>query len=572
MRRGTKTAFGRVMVVFREQRSRVALGPVLRELADEVSSRVDGCVPHDVAVGWLIECGEIEAAVVDALCVEVDAAHALVEAFAGATVVAAELVVASWRSLQTSPCVARLAQVLAELAARAVPLAIDRTVSEGYAYYSLMPEMYIEAAAAVARRWRPIRVCVIGIRSIGTSLAAVVAGEFRRQGIACDRVTVRPRGHPFSRRLVLAASLEDDWRRQAQAGALFVVVDEGPGLSGSSFASVIAELLRFGVDAERIIIMPSWSADVEDVPASPFEEVWLPRLRRLSGQAWRDVSGGAWRRESFDDEAEYPAVQPQHERRKYRVSVSGSSMWMKWAGLGRYGRAHQARAAQVAEWGVGPAPVALASGFLTFAHVPGRPLRAGDRPAGLLSALAEYLARVACDCRVDAATSTSLVEMLRVNIDEGLGAEWQPGVDVSDDDAIIVCPDGRMFPHEWLLTPDGRFVKTDSFEHGDDHFYPGPTDIAWDVAATCVEWRLTPREEAEFLHRYVARSGDAQIARRLAFYRAAYLAFRLGYACLASAAPIGEDARRFQRDQRAYRRVIRAQKSANSDGHFGGLV
>ena len=28
--------------------------------------------------------------------------------------------------------------------------------------------------------------------------------------------------------------------------------------------------------------------------------------------------------------------------------------------------------------------------------------------------------------------------------------------------------------------------------HGDDHFFPGPTDIAWDLAGTIVEWELAP--------------------------------------------------------------------------------
>ena len=42
-----------------------------------------------------------------------------------------------------------------------------------------------------------------------------------------------------------------------------------------------------------------------------------------------------------------------------------------------------------------------------------------------------------------------------------------------------VIADSRMQPHEWLLTPAGQVLKTDSGSHGDDHFFPGPTDIAW---------------------------------------------------------------------------------------------
>src|SRR5262245_51018766 len=89
------------MLVFREQRERIALAPVLRRLVDEMSSRA-GHVPHDTLVGWLIDCGEIEAAVTDAVCVDIDAPHVLVRAFARATRAAADAVAASWRAHRAS--------------------------------------------------------------------------------------------------------------------------------------------------------------------------------------------------------------------------------------------------------------------------------------------------------------------------------------------------------------------------------------------------------------------------------------------------------------------------------------
>ncbi len=44
-------------------------------------------------------------------------------------------------------------------------------------------------------------VAVIGIRSIGTTLSAVVAAAVRRQGKNAGRITVRPHGHPYNREL-----------------------------------------------------------------------------------------------------------------------------------------------------------------------------------------------------------------------------------------------------------------------------------------------------------------------------------------------------------------------------------
>jgi hypothetical protein len=60
----------------------------------------------------------------------------------------------------------------------------DEGVSEGYAYYALFPETY---AATAKRFWagaRPPRVAVIGIRSIGTSLSAIVVEALRARGCA----------------------------------------------------------------------------------------------------------------------------------------------------------------------------------------------------------------------------------------------------------------------------------------------------------------------------------------------------------------------------------------------------
>ena len=50
--------------------------------------------------------------------------------------------------------------------------------------------------------------------------------------------------------------------------------------------------------------------------------------------------------------------------------------------------------------------------------------------------------------------------------------------------------DGRLQPWEWIVTRQGVLLKTDASSHGDDHFLPGPTDIAWDLAGVIVDWDL----------------------------------------------------------------------------------
>ena len=92
-----------------------------------------------------------------------------------------------------------------------------------------------------------------------------------------------------------------------------------------------------------------------------------------------------------------------------------------------------------------------------------------------------------------------------------------------------------MMPHEWLRDRDGRLWKTDAASHGDDHFYPGPTDIAWDLAGTIVEWRMREPAAEAFLGRYRWLSGDDARA-RVPFFVSAYSAFRLGFCRMAARA------------------------------------
>ena len=99
---------------------------------------------------------------------------------------------------------------------------------EGYSFYALYPEAYLEAASALAGT--PVH--AIGIRSIGLGLAALIAA-------ACDGampISVRPVGHPFQRELRLSPALQ----RRLLEGApdtVYAIADEGPGLSGSSFSA-----------------------------------------------------------------------------------------------------------------------------------------------------------------------------------------------------------------------------------------------------------------------------------------------------------------------------------------------
>jgi hypothetical protein len=124
---------------------------------------------------------------------------------------------------------------------------------------------------------------VIGIRSIGTGLAAVVAAVAGEGSIV---FSVRPQGHPFDRRLSLSPSLETAILNGAPEIA---IVDEGPGLSGSSFGCVADWLEDRGVPPESIAFFPSHRGTPGPYAMSPSSRMSSPP-RRPAGRCragWR---------------------------------------------------------------------------------------------------------------------------------------------------------------------------------------------------------------------------------------------------------------------------------------------
>lgn len=464
------------MIVYREQRKRVPTAEVLRRIGQASGFERE------------MEFGEFEAGVADAYSRDCD------------------------RDIRHAT----------------IPPEIEISVPEGFAYYALDPELYRRSARRFVYELRPERVAVIGIRSIGTTLAAVVAEEVPNARVW----TVRPRGHPFERQVRVDYEIARAWLTW---GGHFAIVDEGPGLSGSSFASVAECLSGLGVRDERIVLLPAWAPDgsafVNENARRRWErhrKYWTPfeDLHRFDDA--EDLSAGKWR----DLLRTRPAVQPQHERRKY---LRDGRLY-KFAGYGRYGRAKLDRAERLAGWV--PQALGLEDGFLVTRWVEGTPARP-DRE--LVEHAARYLAAVAHEFPTGEAAD---LEPLAQMIEQNTRRAWSAALP----EAAAVTLDGRMLRHEWLATAEG-IVKTDALDHGDDHFYPGPQDIAWDLAAFGVEFEC----EERLIECYARVSGDRDIASRVPFYRAAYLAFRLGYCEMAAGALEGSaDGARFRRERARY--------------------
>jgi hypothetical protein len=420
---------------------------------------------------------------------------------------------------------------------------------EGYAYYGLDPADYARVAARHARSGE--RALVLGVRSIGTSLSAVFGAALTLAGARVERITVRPGGHPFRRELCLTAAQLQAIER-ARGGEYFVV-DEGPGLSGSTFLAVAEALLCSGVPADRIVLCPSHECDPEKLVAEQASSRWR-RFRKLVATPSRallggdELSAGAWRERVFASEREWPASFARYERRKFLL---GGELH-KFEGLPPYDAGPLARSEVLAQAGFAPEVRRAAPGYLRFAWCAGRPAALVDR-AQAVPMIASYIAFRARELRALQSDTSALAEMTRVNAAEVLGIELTPETLPLE---LPVIADGRLLPHEWLVTPGGAWVKVDGVDHGDDHLYPGPVDVAWDLAGAAVEWRLDADGTQALLDRFRYASGH-DASGRLAAYERAYLCFRLGVTAMAGrGAPAGE-LPRLAEDARYYRARLR---------------
>jgi hypothetical protein len=519
---------------------------------------------HDAAVAFVIALGEAESAIVDALFPRADAVHPVADALRRASILAGRMWLASERrdGAGIGRHAAALRRSLAAIPVDAIPEPVPISVSEGYAYYALHPEQYAEAARRFLQEQRPAAAVVIGIRNIGASLSGIVAATIEAADVHADACTVRPRGHPFDRSLTLDVRLADRLRGHPR-GTAFLIVDEGPGLSGSSFASVARALTDIGVRADAVFLFPSWNADGSAFKSEAARTVWQ-RHRRYCVEAAATAHGAPfhWRPQLYASEADWPATQPQHERLKWLAPPD----IVRFAGLGHYGTAKRRRADALAADGLGPGAVELRDGYLTLPFVDGRPCTRADATPALVEAVASHAAAVTrlfpSARRPDVDT---LQHMIETNVREGLGDEWMISAALTGDerraleDAPAAAIDGRMLAHEWLRTSVG-FTKVDALDHHADHFFPGTQDAGWDLGSAALEFDLPEHARQTLVERYSQASGDRDVSRRLPFYERAYLAFRLGYATMARETLAGTaEARRFDLLVRSYRaRLTRA--------------
>jgi hypothetical protein len=578
------------VIVYGNRARTVHLPAFLADVARRLEA-LPSAPTHDAVVELFVDAGEVEPAVADALQPDQDDDCELAAAWSDLVERLAEAVCASAAGDSTGAfaLTVRAGAIVSTLRERADVHTVRAGMAEGFACYGLYPEQFINAAHEWAPTVPNARLLCLGLRTIGSPLAHLFAAAARRRGCTARVRTVRPRGHPFDRRVALSARLIS--RLQNGGFTHAAVIDEGPGLSGSSFAAAAEALHEIGFPCERIVLVPSWNAPAEGLRSARARHVWTSH-RRIIGRFEPpiasdprniDLSAGRWREIVLGPASAWPAAHPQHERRKFMASENGHAILRRFAGLGRYGRTAFDRSRAIAEAGFGPRPIGLEQGFLALHWADGRPQSAGAATGTLLSQMASYVAFLRQRFPADEPDDLEeLTDMIRVNLSEAdetspCGERWfrpaglmhavdELGAAAARFAEPRVAIDGRLLPHEWIRSESAATppVKVDATDHHVDDFFPGCRDSAWDVAGAVEEFELDASSAQAFVDRYRSTSGDRTIAHRLPFYRAAYLAYRMGYATLASESVRDETEReRFTRAAARYRRSLVARLAAS---------
>lgn len=587
------------MIVFRKQERLESPQYALDRLAKLLDAA--GRDPsHENIVELVIEYGEFESAASDALCPHRDDFGPEMEMLRQTALLLGRIFYRSWvlsrPGAKTSAAARRLdlkelfsqssasLRTISRLFTPGGPGTICIRFSEGFAHYGIFPETYIEAARRFFAERRPASVTCIGLRSIGACLSSLAGAALVELGCTVRPLTVRPRGHPYDRYVEIASGLEKYLLRNQNEH--FLIVDEGPGLSGSSFASLAERLRKIGVQDDKIILFPCWEPDGSGFFSDSamrswrrfrkysvtFEEAWINTGRlaeNLPGPEMADISAGNWR-QLFCDAGRWPAVHPHHEQRKYLCGASDANETghkkhlVKFAGLGRYGTKKYLRARVLAEANFSTPAAALTNGFIVTGLIKGRPLAQEDASAALIERMAQYLAFLKLKFPAEPDLSAeAMLQMVEINVSEGLGKRWAQKTKplakmkplLEDGSAEI---DGRMLPHEWLYS-EGRYVKTDALDHHADQFFPKRQDIAWDLAGAAIEFGFDRARTGFLLDRYSQLANDRVAAQKFRLYSICYAAYRLGYSALAQESiPDTADGRMFGELKRHYAGLLKS--------------
>lgn len=570
------------MIVYGDQEEVVSLDVLRAVLVSRLSS-IEQAPDHSTRLEALrtilIACGQIEQAAHDYLnSILPGGANQGVPAeltpFHTATLAVARVfcfVCSNPNSRSNADLIPLLDDIRSQVLEQSLPPGAKSLVAklpEGFALYALYPEQYIGAA----QRWlddhqASDKVAVIGIRSIGTTLAALVAAVLAAKRVEAACFSVRPAGHPFSRTLSIEQGL-------LSGVSHVLVVDEGPGLSGSSMSAVSRAAQAAGIPEDRIAFLPGHGGLPGGAGSDEVLETWIrakrypassldsdplvegrPLSELLQGRLMQAIGAhdlptiewagsGLWRQYAYMEQANWPAVCSAFERPTYLCKDSGGTTYA-WEFMGLallasgFTQAEQAveQISARAEKGWCFEPVAVSHGFVCVQWPTGSRLAPSDASPTVGAQLGRYIADASASVFTEdnwAAAHHRLAELLYWNTWEVMGeaaADRAKRLFVAPrfDPAIPCHGDGRMAPHRWCMV-EGRLQKVNASAAWYDHTAVGKQPVSWDLAGACVEWRLDEHARSAMIHGYHDAGGRPMPHEAAIFYQAAYLAFKMGQA------------------------------------------
>ena len=398
------------------------------------------------------------------------------------------------------------------------PAPIELRLAEGFAYYAVYPEAYAEAARRLALSGPPR---VIGIRSIGTTLGAVAAAALE----APAPITVRPSGDCSARQVELPATVLDDH-------AHYVIVDEGPGLSGSSFGSVADWLEDHGIPPERIAFITSHDEELGLNASARHRQRWLRAQRVPATFAFSFLADDFGPLEECRGNNAF-------ERLKFLGQSQRGKVLLSFAGLGSIGERKLQMSRALHSAGLTPEPLGLIHGFLAERwHDDALCLAPEDKPVLEIGQYIGTRARLFPAGEDAGATIEDLVVMCRRNASLALGQDAAGALDRWNAGALSLAvhrvrTDNRLDRSSWLRLSDGHLLKTDAVDHHCAHDLIGCQDPCWDVAGAIIEFALDDEEACELVRETEKSVSRPLSAALIDFYQIAYSCFRLGQARLA---------------------------------------
>lgn len=469
-----------LVLIFGDPRHSEPLGPAVAALID----RARQGAPETL----LILCGELEQAIEDSLPESAPA-----QQIRAATDRAADLLFGNG-SRQS------VIAALSPLATRNET--VEVRVPEGFAFYALSPRDYFPAAESWLEKHRHAkRVCVIGLRTIGTSLSAAVAAVLRVGGLFVDRFTLRPAGDPFSRRasVKIAPDTYD----------ALLVVDAGPGLSGSSLASIADALQKIGFAEGKVAFFTGHDARAD----RESRETWS-KIERHSAQQKHKPAARPSRRGMFD-------------RPSWSSGDTISELYGAVAAPGFFETRAEAalkKLQKLAERGFVPWPIFERDGWITSEFHRGETIRDVSL---LIPRAGDYLACNHGDPLGPeqlASSEARLFEMAKHNASLLREKLEIPEIREPEFEEPSYC-DGDLSFDNWLFTRGG-ILKLDPVGYDDDHTLIGKQSISWSIASAAVEWSLSQNQLADLVHA-VSKKLRFDPA-RLPLHLAAYKMFRAG--------------------------------------------